>query len=99
MKQEERRDSEALYNRMTISELKTNIPEPKPTDPIQAGENRGHNHTKKTCPCNIQGFFSTVKIENFIRKKLIVLIFLLKTLIVGTRQNRRTKAVITSTYK
>ena len=35
MRREDRRDSEALYNRMTISELKTNIPEPKSTDPIQ----------------------------------------------------------------
>ena len=25
----------------------------------------------KTCPCNIQGFFSPVKIENFMRKILI----------------------------
>ena len=39
----------------------------------------------KTCPCNIQRFFSAVKIENFIRKFLIFLIFLLNTLIVGTR--------------
>ena len=30
-------------------------------------------------------FFSAVKIENFIRKNLISLIFMLKTLIVATR--------------
>ena len=39
----------------------------------------------KTRPCNIQRFFSPVKIENFIRKKLIFFLFLLKTCIVGTR--------------
>ena len=33
----------------------------------------------KTCPCNIQRFFSTVKIEKFIRKFLIFFLFLLKT--------------------
>ena len=53
----------------------------------------------KTCPCNIQRFFSAVKPENFTRKKLIFLIFLLKTLIVGTpRQNRLAEAVLTSTH-
>ena len=36
----------------------------------------------KTCPYNIERFFSAVKVENFIGKKLIFLIFLLKTLIV-----------------
>ena len=35
----------------------------------------------KTCPCNIQRFFSVVKIENFIRKILIFSIFEFKTLI------------------
>ena len=39
----------------------------------------------KTCPCNSQIFFSTVKIENFIRKVLINSIVLIKFLIVGTR--------------
>ena len=29
----------------------------------------------KTCPCNIQRFFSAVKIENFIRKMLIFFLF------------------------
>ena len=33
----------------------------------------------KTCPCNIQRFFSAVKLENFMRKNVIFLIFLLKT--------------------
>ena len=33
----------------------------------------------KTCPCNIQGFFSKAKIENFIGKILIFFLFLLKT--------------------
>ena len=32
------------------------------------------------------GFFSPVKIENFMRKILIFFLFLLKTLIVGTRR-------------
>ena len=35
----------------------------------------------KTCPCNIQRFFSAVKTENFIRKILIFSIFEFKTLI------------------
>ena len=34
---------------------------------------------RKTCPCNIQRFFSVAKIENFIRKLLICFLFLLKT--------------------
>ena len=34
---------------------------------------------------NIQRFFSDVTIENFIKQNLIFLLFLLKTLIVGTR--------------
>ena len=33
----------------------------------------------KTCPCNIQRFFSVVKNENFIRKTLIFFLLLLKT--------------------
>ena len=28
-----------------------------------------HKYIAKTCPCNIQRFFSAVKIENFTRKK------------------------------
>ena len=36
----------------------------------------------KTCPCNIQKIFSEAKIANFIETNWI---FLLKTLIVGTR--------------
>ena len=33
----------------------------------------------KTCPCNIQRFFSVVKIENFVGNFLIFFLFLLKT--------------------
>ena len=39
----------------------------------------------KTRPCNIQRFFSVVKIEKFTRKNLIFLMFSLKTYTVGTR--------------
>ncbi|XP_053378445.1 neprilysin-like [Mercenaria mercenaria] len=35
MKSEDRIDNEALYNKMTISDLKHNFTEPGPTDPIQ----------------------------------------------------------------
>ena len=52
----------------------------------------------KTCPSNTQRRFSTVKIENFIRKILIVLIFLIKTFIMGTCQNRLAEAVLMSTH-
>ena len=40
----------------------------------------------KTYPCNIQRFFSAVKIENFVGKNTIFLIYMytFKTLIVGT---------------
>ena len=31
-----------------------------------------------TCPCNLQRFFSAVKIENFFRKNLVFSIYLLK---------------------
>ena len=44
-----------------------------------------HEDITKTCPCNIERLSSEKKIENFIGKILIVLIFLLKTYIVGTR--------------
>ena len=37
------------------------------------------NVITKTCPCNIQRFFSAVKIENFVRKNLIFFLFLHKT--------------------
>ena len=33
----------------------------------------------KTCPCNIQRFFSALKIENFVGKIVIFFLFLLKT--------------------
>ena len=37
----------------------------------------------KTCPCNIQRFFSAVKIENFIRKMWIFFLFLLQNIDCG----------------
>ena len=37
----------------------------------------------KTCPCNIQRFLSPVKIENFIRKKNDIYLFLLKNIDCG----------------
>ena len=43
-------------------------------------------------------FFPFVRIEIFIRNSLIFLVFLLKTLIVGTHQNRLSKAVLMSTH-
>ena len=43
-------------------------------------------------------FFSSIKIENFIPKCLICLIFLLKTLVVGTRYNRLAEVVLRSTH-
>ena len=47
---------------------------------------------------DIQRFLPAVENENFTRKFLIFLIFLLKTLIVGTpRQNRFAEAVLMST--
>ena len=42
--------------------------------------------------------FSALKIENFTRKKMIFLIFLLKTYIVGTCCNRLAEAVLTRTH-
>ena len=42
--------------------------------------------------------FSAVNIANFIRIILIFLIYLLKSLIVGTCQNRLAEAVLTSTH-
>ena len=45
--------------------------------------NKPHNNKgsiiTKTCPCNIQRFFSVVKIKNFVGKILIFFLFLLKT--------------------
>ena len=53
----------------------------------------------KTCPCNIQRFFSAVISENYIHWKMFeVFIFLLKTYIVGTRYNSLGEAVLTSTH-
>ena len=62
----------------------------KPTDRMVKSCNEisdlHHSATiTKTCPYNIQRSFSAVKIENFNGKNLKFLIFLLKTLIVGTR--------------
>ena len=48
---------------------------------------------------NTEGFFSgRVELENFIRKKMIFFIALLKTLSVGKRYNRLDEAVLTSTH-
>ena len=52
----------------------------------------------KTCPCNIKRIFLSVTTDNFIKKILITLIYLLKTLIVGTRQNYLGEVVLTSTH-
>ena len=35
MRSEDRRDNEALYNKMTIEEMRVNFTEPQGTDPIQ----------------------------------------------------------------
>ena len=43
-------------------------------------------------------FFSEEKFENFIAKNLIFLIYLLKTLIVGTCENHLTEAILRSTH-
>ena len=48
-------------------------------------------------PMQYTEIFSAVKIENFIGKLLMLLIFSLKTYIVGTRKNRLNKAILTST--
>ena len=50
----------------------------------------------KTCLYSIQRIFSEAKIENFIGKMLILFLFMLKTLIVGTRKNRLAEVVLTS---
>ena len=52
----------------------------------------------KTCPCNIQRFFSAVKCKNYIAKCLKFLVFLLKTYIVGTRYNGLGEPALTSTH-
>ena len=45
----------------------------------------GNVSITKTCPCNIQRFLKLYKMKNFSRKYLLFFLFLLKTLIVGTR--------------
>ena len=50
--------------------------------PIRALGGKEGNITK-TCPCNKQRFFSTVTIENFIRKFLIFFLFLLQNIDCG----------------
>ena len=40
---------------------------------------KSYFNISNTCPCNIQRFYSPVKIENFIRKKKIFFLLLLKT--------------------
>ena len=56
------------------------------------------NHYENLPMQYIEIFFSDVKIENFARKTVIVFTFMLKTYIVGTRQNRLSEAVLTSTH-
>ena len=48
------------------------------------GNTWGLLYITKTFPCNIQRFFSAIKIGNFFGKSLIFLIYLLKTQIVST---------------
>ena len=43
-----------------------------------------HSLLKLAHVCNVQRFFSAIKMKNFIEFFLIVFLFLLKTLIVGT---------------
>ena len=52
----------------------------------------------KTCHAIHREFFQKPKLKNFIGKILIFLIFLLKTMIEGTHQNRLAEAVLTSTH-
>ena len=52
----------------------------------------------KTCPCNILQFFTAVTKIIFKGKIVMFFSFLLKTLIVGTRSNRLSKAVLTTTH-
>ena len=55
------------------------------------------NHKENT-PMQYMEIFSSVKIESFIGKISILLIFLLKTLILGTRKNRLVEAVLKSIH-
>ena len=41
----------------------------------------------KTCLCNIQRFFSSVKLKNFIRKKMIILILFAQNIDCGYTQS------------
>ena len=51
----------------------------------EMSSNKGEPNITQTCPYNIHIYSCTVKIENFLLKNIVtVLIFLLKTLIVGT---------------
>ena len=52
----------------------------------------------KTRLCNILQYFKAVKMIIFRRIFFISFLFLLKTLIVGTRSNRLSEAVLTSCY-
>ena len=56
----------------------------------------GNNVITKTCPCNIQNFFVVVKMKNIQWDKNDIFLFLLKTLIVGTRY--LAEAVLTTTH-
>ena len=44
-----------------------------------------HNAITITCPCNIQRYFTALKMTIFSRFLFAIFIFLLKTYIVGTR--------------
>ena len=59
-------------------------PPPPPLDPRMLIPWHCCSYITKTCPYNIQRIFSAVKIKNFIRKMLMFLTFLLKTLIMET---------------
>ena len=45
MRAEDRRDNEALYNKMTIRELAENFTEPAPTDDIQVKKTKPYRPT------------------------------------------------------
>ena len=55
-------------------------------------------HITQTRPCNIQQYFTAVKMFKFRLNFFIFFLFLLKTLIAGTRKNRLSEAVLTSTH-
>ena len=52
----------------------------------------------QSCPCNILQYFTAVKMIVLDDLFKILFLFLLKTLIVGTRKNRLSEAALTSTH-